>query len=75
MSSTSAIIKYYDGDGKQRSRREDFVAPIGGERLGIFADDDAHTAPHEIVNMATPAFISVRWDNDTTDQIYHRGMI
>lgn len=74
MSSTSAIIEYYDAGGKRCSRTEDFVAPIGGERLGIFADDDAHTAPHTIINMATPAFMSVKWDNDTTDRIYRRDL-
>jgi len=68
--SLKATIRYRDNNGIGCTRTEDFVVPIGGGRLGIYKDDNMYNKVHEIINMAAPTFISVKWCDPMIDNEY-----
>ena len=56
----NAEIKYYDDSGIIRTRTEKHVVNYENGLLGIYKDADHRSEACEIINMMSPAFISIK---------------
>ena len=59
-----AKIVYLDNlNGVLKETIMPFVAEHSPGILGIYESDDANAEVNELINMRSPLFVSVKWDN------------